>query len=246
MAKVKEIKSEVKWGSSSFSDEAREMFEKLGITTIAAAKRACVASGISPRHPALASYSPETIRNAADFGIDLSSDDWAISEIRARGGETAIVGGWSISVVERDGKPDPLNGVLRLSASGWRQYSRSFGARPAELHYLAGIDDNGPWAVRIAAGQGLSAIIPKAARDAEAKGRRVIRQGDAFFVECAPRYADEGSINNITFDPETRTYSHHPANGLAHRPVHVPFSHRIYFGEGRHMGRQGNYLASGD
>jgi len=244
MTEVKEI--EARWGSSSFSEDARKMFEQLGITTIAAAQRRCKDAGISYRHPALADYSPEVIRRAADFGIDLTSDDWALREIAKRGGETAIYGSWSHVSVARDGAPDAAQGILHVAAEGWRQYSRAFGARPATLAYFCGIDDNGPWAVRVPFGAKVESIIPKPARDAMAKDRRVLRQGDAFFVECAPRYADEGSRRNIAFDPETRVYTHRASDGHPHNPVCVPFPHRVYFAEARQMGRWGNFGGAAD
>jgi len=168
----------------------------------------------------------------------------------------SIVGNYSTEVVGRewlDDNPqtDPLQGVVLLVAQGWRYYSRAFGSRRASLAYVCGIDDNGPWAARVAGrpasvAAALAEITPKPARDAAANGRRVIRQGDAFFVECAPRYADEGSIGNLEFDSATRIYTHHPDDRLAHHPVHVPFPHRVYWGSVRGMGRRGNHTIMGD
>lgn len=235
-----------KWANSPFGAKACVMFNRLGVTTVAEAKRRCKDAGISYKHPALVDYSPEVIRRAADFGVDLTNDDWALDEIEKRGGEITIYGSWSSVTVTRDGAPDAEQGILHVSAEAWRQYSRAFGARPATLAYFAGIDDNGPWAVRVPFGAKVESIIPKPARDAMAKGRRVLRQGDAFFVECLPRYAREGSMRNISFDPETRIYTHRASDGHPHNPVRVPFPHRVYFAKARQMGRWGNFGGAAD
>jgi len=81
----------------------------------------------------------------------------AITEIARRGGETEIDhmpygrAGWK-SVQTRELEvvdTDKGEGLLLLHAEGWRYYSRRFGSRPATLSYLVGLDDNGPWAVRV-------------------------------------------------------------------------------------------------
>jgi len=118
-----------------------------------------------------------------------------IDEIKKRGGEVAIAGKYQVvglyvvDVAKSGGKA-----VALLTASGWRQYSRRFGARRASLAYLGGRDDSGWWAVRVPGTVetvlgGLSWLRPAAVKAALAKGRRrVKRQGDVYFVLTgAPR-----------------------------------------------------------
>ena len=87
-----------------------------------------------------------------------------VSEISRRGGETTIDhmpygrAGWK-HVQERELEPvnkervtEPAGSrrtLYLLHCEGWRYYSRGFGSRKASLSYLCGVDDNGPWAVRV-------------------------------------------------------------------------------------------------
>ena len=101
--------------------------------------------------------------------------------IRDRGGETEV-GGTELVVLDRQ-RPYVL-----LYTSGWREYSRAFGARKASLAYLCGRDDNGPWAARVPASvstvtQALDYLVPAEVKRAQLLGRRVLRQGDVFVIE---------------------------------------------------------------
>src|SRR5262245_43997567 len=63
-----------------------------------------------------------------------------VGEIARRGGETAIEEerrSIELAIADRQAA------LALLRADGWRYYSRRFGARRAELAYLAGKDDNG-------------------------------------------------------------------------------------------------------
>jgi hypothetical protein len=107
----------------------------------------------------------------------IITQDGAITEIERRGGETTIdhmpygKAGWKhvetrpLEIVSSD----PRQGLVLLHAEGWRYYSRRFGSRKATLSYVAGTDDNGPWAVRVpgtieTVGEALAWITPEQVR----------------------------------------------------------------------------------
>jgi len=157
--------------------------------------------------------------------------------IRARGGETSIVGRCDTEVDMREYAPRKK--LILLAAEGWRQYSRAYGARRARLAYLGGRDDSGIWAVRIpgtvtSIRAALAWLTPRAVREAQARGVRVIRQGDVYFVECS-RGRDE-------YFGTTLPSNHSWAPGrwamhTDHSPEQIAFPCRIYRQRPYQMGR---------
>lgn len=179
--------------------------------------------------------------------MDTLTLDTAVAEIERRGGETAIIG--------RNGRPsahlqivDERDGLMLLTAHGWRQYSRAFGARWSSLAYLAGVDDNGPWAVRIPAtlttvAEALAWLEPPEVTRARRDGRRVRRQGDVYAVETTRQHDGRGAdqLDTHRWNAETRYLIHRPADGRKHRPLRVPYPARFIrqraYGMGRGAGR---------
>jgi hypothetical protein len=144
-------------------------------------------------------------------------------EIDRRGGETFIAEkdrNVFLGVVER------RDGLVLLRADGWRQYSRAFGARPASLAYLCGMDDNGPWAVRVPGttktiADAVDKLEPAEARKAREDGKQVLRQGDVYAVERKRDAASQADLpENHIWNAETRTIKH--ADG--HGDLRVPFN----------------------
>jgi hypothetical protein len=100
------------------------------------------------------------------------------------------------------------------------------------LAYLCGTDDNGPWAVRVpgtctSITTALEYVIPVEVRKAEAKGLRVIRQGDVFAVE-SKRDGKNILPRGHEFDPVTRVLSHDGG----HDPVVIDFPVTFITGHG--------------
>ena len=166
------------------------------------------------------------------------------AEIRRRGGETQI---------ETTGSPAYLRVVERrfslalLRADGWRYYSRRFGSRPASIVYLAGMDDSGPWAVRVPGtietiADALEWVEPAQVRKARTADKTVLRQGDVYAVECRQDRAltDARALPaSHRWDSETRTLHHLPDDGRVHAPLHVPFPARLVRQRVYEMGRGG-------
>lgn len=158
-------------------------------------------------------------------------------EIRRRGGEIRIR---SRSGTAELGLQDEENGLFLLKADGWRHYSRRFGARPANLCYLCGRDDNGKWATRVfgtcnTVEDALRMLEPTAVRKARENGKVVLRQGDVYVVESLTRYDGKGAAelpSNHTWDKEARVLRHDSHNVLA-----VPFPCRFYTQSALGMGR---------
>jgi hypothetical protein len=186
-----------------------------------------------------------------------------ITEIIARGGETDITGQYGSVELEACSERD---GLVLLRCEGWRQYSRAFGARRASLAYLCGVDDNGPWAVRVpgtcsTVTEATEWVTPAKVRDAIYAGRRVKRQGDIYAVECGDRkdrthmaVFDLGTdvvdvisndrkprIGYHAWNTRTRYLTHHPTDGRKHRPLKVSFPARFYRQKALEMGRSGRY-----
>lgn len=152
-------------------------------------------------------------------------------EIRRRGGRTTLITdaygyGWytrEYSLGVRDA--DPRRGLAVLHAEGWHQRRAHYPARLVSLTYLVGLDDSGLWATRIpgtveTVDAALAAITPAAAT-----GRETRRQGDILLVrlETARATTQSGVIlGSHIWDAETRTLTHSPEDGRAHRPVTVP------------------------
>ncbi|TRW46398.1 hypothetical protein [Georgenia yuyongxinii] len=145
-----------------------------------------------------------------------------VPETRRRGGETSLTGKYGTTRLSVEHR---AQGLVLLTAHGWRMYSRSFGARSARLAYLCGVDDNGIWAARVpgsceTVSDALAKLTP-----AEVKGREHVRQGDMYLARLAVRgRTSESGVYNDThlWDAETRTLTHVPEEGAAHAPVTAP------------------------
>lgn len=150
-----------------------------------------------------AKYLAEADRRGLPTELDLGKDGWDELRIVSEGADNG-------------------HRVAVLHASGWKKYSNAFGSRHQTLSLLCGRDDAGLWAVRIpgtitTVDAGLAWLKPAIVRNAEAAGKRVMRQGDVWLVE---RRRDDMSAlpSGHRWDAETRTLYH---DGHAH--VHVPF-----------------------
>lgn len=170
--------------------------------------------------------------------------DQARAEILRRGGEITIEGDHSttpLSLWDRDRE----RRLLLVGAEGWRYYSRRFGARRAALAYLYGVDDSGPWAVRVPAtvrtvDDALAWLEPAEVTAARAAGRRVLRQGDVYAVETTQAYDGAGAADlpdGHRWNPTTRYLTHHPEDGRKHRPLRVSFPARFVRQRAYQMGR---------
>jgi hypothetical protein len=170
----------------------------------------------------------------------------AVAEVDRRGGETTIEGRYgveSLAIVDRDRSA----GLLLLHAEGWRHYSSRFGSRRASLSYLYGVDDAGPWAVRVpgtvtTVAGALAWITPADVVAAIAAGRRVERQGDVYAVETTRAYDGRGDLPAAHFwDAQMRTLTHMPGDGRSHAPLMLPYPVRFVrqrvYGMGRGAGR---------
>jgi hypothetical protein len=163
------------------------------------------------------------------------------AEIDARGGETEIEedrGSATLRILDR------RDGLYLLGCTGWRQYSRSFGARQASLAYLCGVDDNGDWAVRVpgtcsSVSDAIDAIEPPQVKKAREDGRTILRQGDVYAVEQRCDRAAKTAANlpaTHTWDNESRVLTHDDPD-RPHAPLHVPFRCSFYAQRALGMGR---------
>ncbi len=166
------------------------------------------------------------------------------AEIRRRGGEISIDGDRaSVGLLVWD--RDPGRRIALVGARGWRQYSKSYGARPAVLAYLYGTDDAGRWAVRVpgtvrTVAEALAWLEPAEVTQARAAGRQVLRQGDVYAVQTRPGRDGTGAgelPEEHRWNPTTRYLTHHPADGRKHRPLRVPFPARFLRQRTYQMGR---------
>lgn len=187
-----------------------------------------------------ARMSPAQLREALDVRVRERLAARASREIRARGGETTIEtehGSVSLEVTDRQ------DGMVVVRAEGWRYYSRRFGSRRAELSYLYGVDDNGPWAVRLpgitsTVRHALEAITPAAVTKARAAGKRVQRQGDVYAIETTKAHDGKGDLPSAhTFDPATRLLRH--LDETPHQALHLPYPVRFVTQSVLRMGRSG-------
>lgn len=167
-----------------------------------------------------------------------------LDEIARRGGELAIHDkDRSVQV----GCIDGLAGtgpqrLMLLGVDGWRYYSSRTPARPVKLRYLAGMDDNGPFAVRVpgtvnTVAAAVAALTPAVVRDAT---KRVIRQGDMYALETTPAHDTTAATviaDTHHWDPESRTLTHIPEDGRAHTPVVIPWPVRFVAQTAYRMGR---------
>lgn len=162
--------------------------------------------------------------------------DRYVHEIERRGGETTIEGD---KTVLRLGVTDRQGNLVLLHASGWRHYSRRFGARPANLSYLCGMDDNGPFAVRVAGtitkiADAISFLEPAEVKKAREAGRRVLRQGDVYVIEMKRDSASQADLpRNHAWNETTRTISH--TDG--HETLQVDFPAKFITQRAFRMGR---------
>lgn len=152
-----------------------------------------------------------------------------VAEIERRHGET---------VIETDRYLEPIKiedqkGKLTLMhVGGYRQYSRALGARYATLSYLCGVDDNGPWAVRVpgtltTVSEALSWITPAKVRKAQQAGVPICRQGDVYIVAC-----EQGQRHDVSELPGSHSLEkctegwilkHDSRDGRNHLPILIPF-----------------------
>lgn len=107
--------------------------------------------------------------------------------------------------------------------SKWQNYSASHGSHLREIKWLFGIDESGPWAVRVPAScktvrEAIDWLKPAAVKEAEKEGRWVARQGDIYLVELKTNKVNIDDLpESHRYDGETRTFYHD-----GHNPVVVP------------------------
>jgi len=146
--------------------------------------------------------------------------------------------GFDTEIAKEHGEPVQLSvssrkdGMWLLTASGWRYYSRRFGSRYVEIAYLCGVDDNGPWAVRVPGNtctvdEALDYTIPAEVKKAHDTGRQVLRQGDVFAIQTK-RDGDHSLPRGHRFDAQTRTLTHEGG----HEAVAVPFPCKFVVAQG--------------
>lgn len=182
-------------------------------------------------------------------------------EIEVRGGEINIVEKSKIKnlhVVEWDKHRQQM----LLSVHGFRHYSNSTPNWSVTISYICGIDDSGPWAVRVPGTtetikQAIDFLEPAKVKKARKVGRRVIRQGDIYAVETGNKkdrasqddlpwthtwyhrsrlLMHDGHVFANLFDPnnsESRTH------GRSHAPVCIPFPCEFVQQTALVMGRNG-------
>jgi hypothetical protein len=127
---------------------------------------------------------------------------------------------------------DRKDGLWLLNMDGWRHYSNRFGARHTSVSYLCGVDDNGPWAVRVpgtilTVDEALEYTIPADVRKAAQAGKRVVRQGDVFAIELK-RDGDHALPRGHRFNSDTRTLVHEGG----HEAVAIPFPCKFIVAQG--------------
>lgn len=160
------------------------------------------------------------------------------AEIEARGGETAIYDKSSPSGRLRLLDRRTVNGqrLYLLGVNGWRSYSTKSRSRLVSLRYLAGQDDAGPFAVRVAGTittvlQALDDLTPAAVRDAQERGKRVRRQGDVYAIETTAAHdARTGPVDPEQahhWNAQTRYLTHRPTRGGKHRPLRLSYPVRF-------------------
>jgi hypothetical protein len=152
-----------------------------------------------------------------------------LAEIEARGGETEIVtskSGRSVTVECVDAKRDPHGSktLYLYKASAWRYYTRDY-SRPATLAYLCGVDDNGPWAVRVpekitCVRDATAWLEPSSVTEARNAGKDVTRQGDVYVIPSKRDNFDKLPSSH-KFDTFTRVLSH-LGGQRPHGSLHVP------------------------
>lgn len=147
-------------------------------------------------------------------------------EIEARGGETHIQEKTRVRplrLIERRGN------MVLLGCEGWRHYSSRTPARFVSLRYLCGVDDNGPWAVRVhgtndTIAAALTTLEPREVARARAEGRQVLRQGDVYVVQMIGGRDNFRALDGTShhWDTATRLLTHDD-DRAAHDALYVPF-----------------------
>lgn len=159
-------------------------------------------------------------------------------EILRRGGEISIVeknGEVGLHVADRN-IPE---GLVLLKADGWRHYSNRFGARPATIAYLCGVDDNGKFAVRVSGTcktvrDAVDFLEPAEVKKARESQRRVLRQGDVYVVEMKRDSARQSDLPpRHVWDEGTRTLRHEDGHGA----LNVNFPAKFVTQSAYRMGR---------
>jgi hypothetical protein len=111
------------------------------------------------------------------------------------------------------------NAVLETSRKNWYYHAS----------WLCGRDDGSYFTHRIPSTidnipAALNWITPAAVQKAKAAGKRILRQGDVWFVET--RFRDDHTSDmpwGHSFDPMTRNVTH-----VEHGSTHIPFTFRAY------------------
>jgi hypothetical protein len=171
--------------------------------------------------------------------------------IRRRGGETQI-GRADLEIHDR------WDGFVVLGVDGWRRSSGPYPNRKIHLRYLAGEDDNGPWAVRIpgtinTVPAALEWVTPAEVTRALHAGRHVVRQGDIYGIEVtrrgyeAPtgwvggdsRVVDGVNVTSHYWDADARLLTHHPEDGRPHWPLAISWPVRFVQQSTYGLGRGG-------
>ena len=123
---------------------------------------------------------------------------------------------------------DLSRAIALVTVEGWAQYSRRFGARYTKIVVLVIYDRDthtrralrvGPSVETI--DEALDYLKPAAVKRAEAEGKKVLRQGDIYFVPAKrPNYADLAGTR------------HEVRDGVVYHPEHgtliLPGPHRAY------------------
>jgi len=149
-----------------------------------------------------------------------------LEEIRRRGGETTIedrdhTNNLVFTDADLDG--DVTHYILR--AEGWRYYSRRVKPRLAQLSYFCGFEGKHPFAVRVAGNittvkDAIEWLEPAEVKKKRASGKKVIRQGDVYFVESTKdNFNDLPGNHNLDYSYED---THHKITHPTHATVYLP------------------------
>ncbi|MGW8387064.1 hypothetical protein ACWGMW_07970 [Streptomyces albidoflavus] len=170
----------------------------------------------------------------------------AVREIERRGGETVIEDETRVTELSLADR-DPASRTALLRAEGWRYYSKAEGSHRVMLAYVYGIDDAGPWAVRVPGrmktlSEALAWMEPAQVTKAKAAGRRVRRQGDIYAIETPAAHDGRGADDlpeAHVWKSTTRYLVHRPEDGRRHRPLRLSHPVRFVRQQVLEMGRSG-------
>lgn len=166
-----------------------------------------------------------------------------VKEIEKRGGETLIEekhGQKDLKVVEWNKRRQQM----LLTVKGFRHYSNRSPAWKVAIAYICGIDDSGPWAVRVPGTteniyQALDFIEPAEVKKARKNDKRVLRQGDVYAVETG-----NGKDRANEYDlPWSHTWAHTSRILMhdGHKPLSILYPCRFTQQKALGMGRNGRY-----